>query len=153
MYAVVRLRSTIKTKPDIKTTLKMLSLTRVNHCTLVQSTPNYMGMLQVVKDYVAYGEVDADTIEELLVHRAELAGGIRLTEEYLKENTPFSSIRELAEKLATDDIMLRDIPSLKPVLRLHPPRKGHSGIKKAYQEGGVLGNHGKSISKLLHRMR
>ncbi len=153
MYAVVRLRSTMKTKPAIKTTLGLLSLTRVNHCTLVQSTPNYGGMLQVVKDYIAYGEVDADAIEELLVHRAELAGGRKLTEEYLKEHTPLSSIRELAEKLAAGDIMLRDIPALKPILRLHPPRKGHSGIKKTYQQGGVLGYHGKDISKLLHRMR
>ncbi|MHC1570621.1 MAG: 50S ribosomal protein L30 [Methermicoccaceae archaeon] len=153
MYAVVRLRSTIKTKPDIKTTLELLNLTRVNHCTLVPNTPNYAGMLQVVKDYVAYGEVDADTIEELLTNRAELIGGTRLTDEHLKEHTSLSSIRELAEKLAADELGLKDIPALKPVLRLHPPRKGHRGIKKTYQQGGVLGYHGKNISKLLHSMR
>lgn len=153
MYAVVRLRSTIKTKPDIRTTLKLLNLTRNNHCTLVQDTPHYRGMLQVVKDYVAYGELDADIIEELLTHRGELVGGKRLTDEYLREHTPFSSIRELAEKLSSDELTLKDVPNLKPVLRLHPPRKGHRGIKKTYQQGGELGYHGKAIAELLHRMR
>jgi len=35
---------------------------------------------------------------------------------------------------------------------LHPPRKGHRGIKKAVAEGGELGFH-EDIGTLLRKMR
>ncbi|HNR25150.1 MAG TPA: 50S ribosomal protein L30, partial [Methanobacteriaceae archaeon] len=41
---------------------------------------------------------------------------------------------------------------LKPVFRLHPPRKGYKDIKKAFNEGGTLGYRGEDINHLLKRM-
>ncbi|MCK5561102.1 MAG: 50S ribosomal protein L30, partial [Thermoplasmata archaeon] len=40
----------------------------------------------------------------------------------------------------------------KPIIRLHPPRKGYEGIKRAYTVGGALGYRGKKINELLARM-
>ncbi|MDY6932317.1 MAG: uL30 family ribosomal protein, partial [Halobacteriota archaeon] len=34
MYAVVRLRGNVNVRPEIKDTLKMLRLNRINHCVL-----------------------------------------------------------------------------------------------------------------------
>ena len=50
VFAVVRIRGSINIKPDIKKTLQLLSLTRSNHCVLLEENPVNKGMLQIVKD-------------------------------------------------------------------------------------------------------
>ncbi len=153
MYAVVRLRGGVKARHDVKATLSMLRLHRVNHCVVVPETPNYKGMIQKVKDYVAWGIVTPETLAEMLRNRGRLEGNKPLTDEYLKQTTKFKSIEELAKALCEGKASLKDIPKLKPVFRLHPPRKGHKGIKKTFQQGGELGYHGMEINTLLNKMR
>ena len=153
MYAVVQVRGVVKTRRDIKDTLKMLRLHHINHCVLVQDTPENLGMIRKVKDYVAYGEVDAATIETLLVTRGRLVGDAPLTDEYVKSNSTFGSIADLAKALAGGEIKLRDVPGLKPVLRLHPPRKGYKTTKRTFPQGGALGYYGQEINTLLYKMR
>jgi len=49
--------------------------------------------------------------------------------------------------------MLKDLPGVKPVFRLHPPRKGFKGsIKKSYRAGGEAGYRGEAINDLIRRM-
>jgi len=57
------------------------------------------------------------------------------------------------ESLLSGKVNFKDIPTLKPVFRLHPPRKGHKGIKKSFKNGGELGYHGDKINDLLLKMR
>lgn len=153
MYAVVRLRGQVNVRYTIEDTMKMLRLHRVNHCVLVPENPHFNGMVLKVKDYVAYGKVDAKTLVEILENRGRLEGGSRLTEEYIRENTAYDSIQAFAEAVIEGKASLKDVPKLKPVFRLHPPRKGHAGIKRTVQQGGVLGNHNEDINVLLHKMR
>jgi large subunit ribosomal protein L30 len=153
MYAVVQVRGTAKTRREIKDTLKMLRLHHINHCVLIPDTPAYIGMIRKVKDFVAYGEVDAVTLEELLRNRGRLTGDVHLTDEYVKENTQYSGITDLAKALAAGDARLMDVPELKPVLRLHPPRQGYKTTKRTAQQGGSLGYHGEQINHLLYKMR
>lgn len=153
MYAVVQVRGIVNTRRDIKDTLKMLRLHHINHCVLVPDTPETVGMIRKVKDYVAYGEVDAATIETLLRTRGRIIGNVALTDEYIKANSTFSSIEEFAKALANSETRLRDIPGLKPVLRLHPPRKGYKTTKRTFVQGGALGYYGQEINALLYKMR
>ena len=153
MYAVVRLRGQVNVRYTIEDTMKMLRLHKVNHCVFVPDNPHFKGMVHKVKDYVAYGKVDAANLAEILENRGRLEGDTRLTEEYLRENTAFDSIKAFSEAVVEGNASLKDIPKLKPVFRLHPPRKGHAGIKRTVQQGGVLGNHGDDITVLLHKMR
>jgi len=151
-YAVVKMRGTVKTKPDARRTLELLNLSRTNHCVLVEDNVHYNGMLQKVKDYVAWGTIDGETLSVLLELRGALEGRSRLTDAHVKERTDFDDIHSLATAVASGQAMLQDVPDLKPVLRLHPPRKGHRGIKKPFPEG-VLGFHGNEINELLLKMR
>ncbi len=151
--AVVRVRGRVGVNSRIEDTLRMLRLTRVNHCVIVDDRPTYMGMLQKVKDYVTWGEVGAREVALLLRERGELEGGTRLTDAYVRENTPYSSIDEFAEAFVEFRAELADIPALKRVFRLHPPRKGYRKIKRSFAEGGALGYRGERISELLRRMR
>jgi len=48
---------------------------------------------------------------------------------------------------------MRDVPGLKPLFRLHPPRKGYEGIKRSFKEGGALGYRADKINALLRRMQ
>jgi large subunit ribosomal protein L30 len=153
MYAVVRVRGQVNVRYTIEDTMKMLRLHKVNHCVLVPENPHFKGMVQKVKDYVAYGKVDAKTLAEILENRGRLEGDTRLTGEYIRENTAYDSIQAFADAVIAGETSLKAVPKLKPVFRLHPPRKGHSGIKRTVQQGGELGDHGDNINALLHKMR
>ncbi len=153
MYAVVRVRGQVNVRASIEDTLKMLRLHRINHCVVLEDNTHNRGMIQKVKDYVAYGVIDAETLIQMLKNRGRLEGGSRLTDEYISANTDFESIEDFAQALYENRATLKDVPKLKPVFRLHPPRKGHAGIKRSAQMGGVLGNHGEEINVLLNKMR
>ncbi|MBN1431356.1 MAG: 50S ribosomal protein L30 [Methanomicrobiaceae archaeon] len=153
MYFVVQVRGVVNCRKEIKDTLKMLRLHHVNHCVIIPDTPAYVGMIRKVKDYVAYGEATPEILTTLLTTRGRLTGNEKLTDEYVKENSKFGDIESFAGAVCNGEAQLNDIPGLKPVLRLHPPRKGYKSIKRTYQQGGALGNYGSDIGNLLYRMR
>jgi len=151
MFAIVRLRGEVNLRPEIKDTLAMLHIHRVNHCVVVKEDPHYRGMIQKVKDYVAWGKIDDDTLAMLLERRGRLSANRRLTEQYLKENTPYSSFKELAKAINSGSASLKDL-QIKPIFRLHPARKGLRTTKKTAQQGGDLGFH-PDLTDLIKRMR
>ena len=152
VYAVVRVRGTVNIRHDIKKTLEMLRLNRVNHCVLVEESESYKGMLQKTKDYITLGEIEKDTLVELIKKRGRLIGDKPLDDDYVKSATSYKSIEELAEAIIEGKIKYRELPEIKPVFRLSPPRKGYEGIKRAYTVGGALGYRGKDINDLIKRM-
>ena len=153
VFAVVRLRGTVNVNRKIKDTLSMLRLHRRYHCVIVPDTPSYRGMLNIVKDYVAFGEIDGETLATILRLRGRLIGDRPLTDEYVKEKTGYESIEEFAKAVVEGRASLKDLAELKPVFRLHPPRGGLKNIKWHHAAGGELGYQGKDINKLLYRMR
>ena len=153
MYAIIRLKGSVNTKPEIKDTLKMLRLNQINHCVVVPDTPNFRGMIQKVKDYVAFGPINGETLALIMENRGRLVGGDRLTDDYVSKNSGFKSIKDFAEAVASGNAKMGDMPGLNPVFRMHPPRKGHAGLKRTFQQGGALGNYGEEISLLINKMR
>lgn len=156
LYFVVRIRGAPGMKRKILDTLKMLRMHKVNHGVLVWGTKSYLGMLNKCKDYVSFGEIDEKTLVRLLRARGRIEGDKPLTDEHLKNLTEYKSIKELAKALLAGEVHYSEkhIYKLKPVFRLHPPRRGYRGtIKKHYGEGGVLGYVGDSfINDLVHKM-
>jgi large subunit ribosomal protein L30 len=151
MYAIVRIRGGVNTRPEIIDTLDLLHINRVNHCVVVKEDPHYRGMIQKVKDYVAWGNIDDATLALLLEKRGRLAGNRRLTDKFVKEKTAFGSIKEFAKAVNAGSTSLKDL-GVKPVFRLHPARKGLRSTKKTVPQGGVLGFHD-SIKDLITKMR
>ena len=151
-YAVIRVRGTVNIKEDIEDTMEMLRLNRVNHCVVIPDTPSYRGMLQKVKDYVTWGEIDEPTMTQLLLLRGRIDGGHPISEAFVRENTEYDSIGELAKAVCDNKVNLSKIDGFNPVFRLNPPRKGYRTIKRAYSVGGALGYRGKDINALLERM-
>ena len=151
-YAAIRFRGIINIKPDIKKTMQLLNLRRVNHCVLLEEKPSIKGMLQVAKDYITWGEVEKDVLEKLMTTRGKLVGDKGLTEKHLKSATSYNSIDKLSKAIIENKIKYKDIPNIKPIFRLNPPKNGYEGIKRSYVNKGALGYRGKDINKLIERM-
>ncbi len=151
MIAAIRVRGRTGIKKEIADTLDMLKLTRINHAVLIEENPSYHGMLQKAKDYITWGEVDPGTVVQLISKRGKLAGNLKVTEDYIKENTDFSSVEELSKAVIDSNVKLED-SGVKPVFRLHPPRKGYENTKKTVKESGSLGYRGNKIGDLIKKM-
>jgi len=150
--AVIQVRSTIKSAKGVRETLEHMRLHTVNHLVLLSENASTKGMLQKVKDYVTYGDIDAKTLAEVLRKRGRLVGNKRLTDEYVKANTKYGNIEELANAILKGEAKISDVKDLKPVFRLHPPHKGYEHLKRHYTVGGSLGDRGKDINRLIARM-
>ena len=151
-WAIVRVRGSVNVKPKIKKTMEIMRLNRVNHCVIVPENEVYKGMLNIIKDYVTWGEVDADTTQLMLESSGKTSGNNSFTKEELKESS-FKTIKALSKALTEGKTVMRDVPALKPLFRLHPPRKGYEGINRSFKEGGALGYRGEKINLLIRRMQ
>lgn len=152
MLAVIRVRGSIRVKKELNATMEMIRLFRVNHMVLVSEEKQSKKMVEKVKDYVTFGEIDAETLEKVLSKRGLLKGNKKISLDFLKEKK-INSFKELAEKIISKEIKLKDL-EIKPVFRLRPPKKGfeRAGIKKAFSVGGALGYRASEINRLINKM-
>ena len=155
LYFAVRIRGSPGMNRKILDTLSMLRMNKVNHGVLIWGVKSYLGMLNKCKDYIAYGEIEEKTLVRLLRVRGKVEGNKPLTDEHIQNLTEYNNIKQFAKAVLEGKIQYRekDVYKLKPVFRLHPPKKGHRGtIKKHYGEGGTLGNVGEYINIIIHKM-
>ena len=78
-FLVVRVRSDINVRHDIKKTMHSLNLTKVNHAVLVPNRPEILGMLAKAKDYITWGEPSKETIESLIREIIKIFDSFSLT--------------------------------------------------------------------------
>ncbi|MBS3055514.1 MAG: 50S ribosomal protein L30 [Candidatus Aenigmarchaeota archaeon] len=150
MFAVIRISGTVNASRDVEDTLKMLRLEAPNNCVLVPEDASFKGMLGHVKDFITWGEVEKETLVNLLEKRLRLMGNKKIEKKSLKEVTGFDSFEKLADELMKGK-KLKDFKKLKPVLRLTPPSKGFKSTREGFPRGD-LSYRGKEINKLLERM-
>lgn len=151
MFAVIRISGKAGLERDVKDTLKMLRLDAPHNCVILPKTPDYTGMIEKVKDYVTYGEVDKQTLLQVLRKRLRSPNNEKVTENALKDITGHNSHEELADALLQGKVRLSNFKQLQPVLRLTSPSKGFKSTKSHYPEGD-LGYRGNAINGLLERM-
>ena len=151
---IIRIRGAHGMNRKIQNTLHLLNLMKVNNATIVRTNPSIRGMIQKVKDYVAFGPISVESLNNLLKKRAILTGQKPLTDDHVRSATVYSSVFDLAKAIQEGKIRLKEVKDLKPIFRLHPPRGGFPGsIKKAIQAGGSLGNIGAdNMAKFLKKM-
>lgn len=126
MIAIIRITGDVKIRQDVRETFKRMGLTRKYSCIVLENPkPEEIGMLDKVRDLVAYGELDKETFKKLV----EARGYKGKTQSKAKGEKP-----------------------KKQVFRLHPPRGGIDSKLYFGQKKGVLGNHKDQINKLVERM-
>ncbi len=151
--AVIRIRGICKIKGKIEDTLRMMRLFKKNHCAIIKNDAISQGMLQKVKDYVTWGELNEDTMKLLLEKRGRIMGNKPLHESWIKDKTTMST-NDFIKAYFDMKTELKHIPGFKPYFRLSPPKRGfeRKGIKKPYSMGGVLGYRKDHINELIQRM-
>ena len=158
VYAIIRLRGTVGVPYDVEYTLRLLRLVRKYHCSLYPATREIEGMLRVFKDWATWGEIEYPVLVELLRKRGRVVGGKPLTDTFIKEKLGkhgINTVEDLAKAILENTVLFHKLDEygIKPVFRLHPPKKGFKGsIKRPYQDGGELGYRGSAINELLLRM-
>jgi len=120
--AAILVRGTIGIKIVFKDTLKMLNLRKRNSCVILEKTPSNTGMLNKVKDFITYGEINDATLQELLKTRGKTDPN---NKGKLKRMFTLNSPKK---------------------------GYGKKGIKKAFSVGGSLGYRGQEINDLIKRM-
>ena len=137
--AVVLVRGFVGLNFKVRQTLKLLRLHAKNNCVVIENTPITKGMLQKVKDFVTWGEIDDATFKTLVDKRGEEFLG-RTTDS--KGKYTYNTFFELNKK------------NYKKTFKLSPPRKGfgRKGIKTPFKLGGALGYRGADMKSLLERM-
>jgi len=132
--------------------MKMMNLPHNCNATLIDNRPSYLGMLQKAQSYIAWGEPTVESIMLLLKERGRTTGQRKLTNEHAKK-LGYENLEDLAKALHSLKVELKDLKDVKPVFRLHPPKKGYKGtVKKSFQTGGAAGYRGEAINDLIKRM-
>ncbi len=126
MIAAIRLRGRVKTNKKIEDTLKMLKLKNVHNCRILPEEKSHKGMLEKVEGYITWGEINQETLEELI---------------------------EKKEKEKPEDMEKIKEEGIDKVFKLHPPKGGYKGSKKQpCSKGGELGYRGEDINQLIKKM-
>ncbi len=153
LIAVLRIRGEVGVRDQIKQAMNLMKLHRKNRVILLKNTQSNVGMINKVKDYCTFGEVDAELVKELLEKRGRTAGNKQLTADYLKKEAK-TDFYSLSKALVEGKASLKDIPGLKRYFKMHPPVGGfeRGGVKHPFAAGGALGYRGKEMSKLIQNM-
>lgn len=150
-YLVVRIKGQVDVPHWAKTTLRLFKLEKKYRATIVPAKENTLGMLNKIKHYASWIEVDAELAKELLDKKARKSGYQKITSGDLKE-LGFNSVDELASALAEGKATLSKLKPLKPWFALAPPRHGFKrSTKRMYGQRGVLGQN-KELGTLVRSM-
>ncbi len=137
---VVRVRGRIRIPTEVKDTLVMLRLYKVNYCVVLVHTPQVIGMINKVRDFVTWGNADDMIVDELFAKHGLLYKG-PLTDTKKKITYKGRYVEYKGNKY-------------KKFFALGPPTKGYGkiGIKTIFSKGGALGNRAVKINDLVRRM-
>ncbi|NIM26346.1 MAG: 50S ribosomal protein L30 [Nitrososphaeria archaeon] len=150
-YLVVRIKGQADVPHWATTTMSLLRLDKKYRATILQAKDNTLGMLNKVKHYVSWIELDASLAKDLLDKKGRKSGYQKISPEDLKE-LGFNSIDELAAALAEGKANLSKLKPLKPWFALAPPKHGFKrSTKRLYGQKGVLGLN-KELDSIVRRM-
>ncbi len=153
-YALLRVRGRMHVKDYTTYAMRVMGLTRKNHCTLLPEDVQSKRMIFKAKDYITWGTVDEKTVARLIRERGRVTGDRKITDSYVKEHSKFKDIDSFAQAVARGEARLKDVKGIKHYFRLNPPKKGfeREGIKVPYKMGGAIGDRADKMGLLLERM-
>ena len=139
MIAIIRIKGRVDIPYDMEETMNRLRVRKKFACVVVRESKEVLGMIEHVKNFIAYGNIDKETLIELLKKRAKYTNGKKIDAE------------KLAAEIMNDKVKLKiEDLGIKPFFALHPPRGGF--ILKEHYPKGLLGNNKEAINELIRRM-
>ncbi len=129
MIAIIRIRGQVNIRREIVETMKRLGLKRKYSCLILEKPKEVeLGMIEKIKDFVAFGEISSETYKKLVDARGRKS-----------KNLEEPNSRGKFSKSKTQ-------------FRLHPPRGGIDSKKHFGVGKGVLGDNKNKINDLILRM-
>jgi len=142
MKALIRITGFVGMNSKVEETMSRLRLRKKYVCVIIdENKSETAGMLDKVKNFVAFGDIDEKTLTELVKARGKKIGNAK------------AKVSEAdASKIAKEILAGKNIEKLgiKPFFRLHPARGGIN--TKLHYPRGVIGNHEDKIKELILRM-
>ena len=137
MICIIRITGRVGLNRDVNETLDRLRLRKKYSCVVIEPKKEYLGMVEKVRNFVAYGEIQDKDFEKLIEARGKAIDSSKKIDaksvvEGIKKGKKFQEM------------------NLKPFFRLHPARKGMN--TKVHFPKGALGNHKNKINELLGKM-
>ncbi|HZA42366.1 MAG TPA: 50S ribosomal protein L30 [Nitrososphaeraceae archaeon] len=149
-YLVVRMRGTVNVPYWADTTLESLNLAKKFRATIVPESAEYSGMLNKIRQLVAWCRIDNDTVKDLLDKKGRKTASQPLKETDLPKE--YNSLDKLASDIANDEVVFSNLNGIKPWFALNPPRGGFKkSIKKQVPQNGILGEN-KLLIDLVKKM-
>ena len=147
-FLIVRMKGTVNVPYWADTTMDLLHLDKRFRATIIPEKDNTKGMLDKIKHYVSWQEIDVTTTKELLEKKARKEGYRKITADDVAK-LGFKSTDELAKSIAEGTTTLSKLKPLKPWFALSPPIHGFKrNTKKMYGEGGILGSHKELLAQV-----
>ncbi|PIN90172.1 50S ribosomal protein L30 [Candidatus Pacearchaeota archaeon CG10_big_fil_rev_8_21_14_0_10_32_14] len=143
MKFMLRIKGEVGVDRDIEETMCRLKLKKKFVGVILNKETNVqMGMVQKIRNCVAYGEVSDELLEKIIASRG------RALDTSKKMAEPKKVVEGLKQGKSLEDF------NVKPFFRMHPPRGGFRGpaSTKTHYPKGTLGDHGKELNKLVERM-
>ena len=150
-FLVVRIKGQADCPYWATTTMTLLKLDKKYRATIIQNTDSALGMLRKIQHYVAWQEIDTETVKELLDKKARKSGYKKITNDDIT-SIGFKTIDELASSLVDGKTTMSKLKPMKPWFALSPPRHGFKrSTKKLYGQKGLLG-HNKELNVIIKNM-
>ncbi|MFA6023196.1 MAG: uL30 family ribosomal protein [Candidatus Pacearchaeota archaeon] len=137
MITLIRIAGQVNRTQDIEETLTRLRLGKKYTCTLVDETPETLGMIRKVRSFISYGKIEKNDLVELITKRGKLI-----------DKTKKIDAEKVAEMILKNKSF--EGTGIKPFFGLHPARGGIE-TRQHYPQG-VLGDNKEGFVKLLRRM-
>lgn len=157
-FLVIRIRGMNRVPPKPRKTLDLFRLRRPNTAVLINNNKSTRAMLQIVRNYVAYGHISLSTLRELVYKRGltnieKNDKGVNITNEMIeKKFGDLVCMEDLVHALWMNEKFVEVNRFLAP-FRLNCPQGGFDGRKALdFLMGGSCGNHHEMIEDLVKRM-
>ncbi|MDQ2684315.1 MAG: uL30 family ribosomal protein [Thermoproteota archaeon] len=154
VYLVVRMKGTVNIPNWAKTTLDNLHLQKKFRATLIPENEQTLGMLQKIKEVVAWTSVEESFIREFIEKKGRYSSSKLLSSntESKKDNNNSPDIDSMISDISKNDSFLSKISGLKPWFALNPPKGGFKRKSKTlYSQNGILGENDELLD-LVKRM-
>ncbi|MDO8459855.1 MAG: uL30 family ribosomal protein [Nanoarchaeota archaeon] len=138
MILIIRIAGQVDVPGDVKEALFRLRIRKKYSAVLIKPTPESLKLIKKIRNYIAYGPINKETLLELIEKRAKpVKKGIKIDAAKIAEQIDKKTLEEL---------------KVKPFFSLHPPRGGIDAKIHAGRKKGVLGDNKEKINDLVRRM-
>jgi len=137
MIIAIRISGLVEIPQDVRESLYRLRLRKKYSAVLLEESKENEQLLQLLRNFIAYGKIDSQTLSMLVEKRAQPLPGKKIDAQKAIESLGKKSPEELG---------------IKPFFRLHPPRGGIDSKLHYPKKKGVLGNNKEKINDLVRRM-